>query len=847
MAGVTGLRLLDGIGRDLVYRYRLLPTPGFDYVGRACIAMTGYTPEEHYADPELGMRLVHPDDLPLLDAMRRGSVPPGPLVIRWVRRDGSILWTEQRAQVVLDAQQRPAWIEGIARDITDLVIATDAMRAAHAGVRSLLEISDDLGIIVEPSGRVVYANPALLALTGWSADEVQGRAWAGLFGGTRDQLPGALRPDRASPPQGREPAPILLRDGTEHLVRWRPMPLLDSRAAVVATAALGSDQTRSGRADEWAVDLGAAVAMSGESVVITDPEARIQYVNRAFERATGYRSDEVLGRNPRILASGHQSPAFYRSMWWILGRGRTWRGELVNRRRDGTLLVEEATIAPVTGADGGVVAYVAVKRDVTRTRHLRASLDDATRQREVLAKALDGLAIRETAEATCEDLAAVMCELPASVAAGVALIDGESAAQLIAVRSLMPLQIASGFALPDIAERMLKHAEQGPWIEPVMADGSPEATDALEAGIHAILIVPLRHEATVLGALLLAGADATGADLQPQIAAATQIATVARTLLAPHVASRNARALLRERVRSTIEDQAFRIVFQPIVDLYSGGVVGFEALARFDDLRNPLEHFAEATACEMGEALELAAIEAAIAAAEPLSRGAMLTLNVSPSTIGSPRLGDLLRESVRPIVLEITEHARVDDYEALRASIASLGPAVRVAVDDAGAGEANLHHLIQLRPDFVKLDISLVRGIDADFTRQAMVVGLKEFARVSGRALIAEGIETDLERTTLSELSVRFGQGYLLGAPAPAAAWANVVIESQESFAADSASAAWEPRQAAPAPVRPLTNRRRRPEGRPTGPVPAGPAVDPAPGSGGAVGQARATVGWRRP
>jgi len=118
-------------------------------------------------------------------------------------------------------------------------------------------------------------------------------------------------------------------------------------------------------------------------------------------------------------------------------------------------------------------------------------------------------------------------------------------------------------------------------------------------------------------------------------------------------------------------------------------------------------------------------------------------------------------------VIEVTEHEPIDDYEAVRASISALGPDVRVAVDDAGAGIANFGHIVELRPDYVKLDASLIRGIDGDPTRQALVVGLRHFARSLGHDVIAEGVETEAELQTLRSLGVRLAQGYLLGRPGP--------------------------------------------------------------------------------
>ena len=119
----------------------------------------------------------------------------------------------------------------------------------------------------------------------------------------------------------------------------------------------------------------------------------------------------------------------------------------------------------------------------------------------------------------------------------------------------------------------------------------------------------------------------------------------------------------------------------------------------------------------------------------------------------------------QPIILELTEHARIEDYDGLRDALASYGSGVRLAIDDAGAGYASLRHILELRPAFVKLDLSIVRGIEADPVRQALVSGLVYFAAKTGSELIAEGVETDEEANILVDLGIRFGQGYLLGRP----------------------------------------------------------------------------------
>ena len=162
-----------------------------------------------------------------------------------------------------------------------------------------------------------------------------------------------------------------------------------------------------------------------------------------------------------------------------------------------------------------------------------------------------------------------------------------------------------------------------------------------------------------------------------------------------------------------------------------------------------------------------------MAAARALPAGTWLDLNASPRLLADPgRLREVLWAADRALVLEVTEHELVRDYEALRAAVRGLGHDIRLAVDDAGAGIANFGHIIDLRPDFVKLDISLVRRVNANMGRQAMVVGMRHFSRTAGCSLVAEGIETEAEAATLRVLGVEFGQGYLFGHPGPADVWA---------------------------------------------------------------------------
>ncbi len=155
------------------------------------------------------------------------------------------------------------------------------------------------------------------------------------------------------------------------------VPLRGPQGEVVGVLGTYMDITERKRAQESSVRLATAVEQSAEAIVITDANGSILYTNPAFEKTTGYTFAEVLGQNPRILKSGKQDDEFYRRMWTVLSAGKVWSGHLINKRKDGTLFEESATISPVRDRGGQIVNYVAVKRDVSNERRLEQQLFQA--------------------------------------------------------------------------------------------------------------------------------------------------------------------------------------------------------------------------------------------------------------------------------------------------------------------------------------------------------------------------------------------------------------------------------------------------------------------------------------
>jgi EAL domain-containing protein (putative c-di-GMP-specific phosphodiesterase class I) len=211
----------------------------------------------------------------------------------------------------------------------------------------------------------------------------------------------------------------------------------------------------------------------------------------------------------------------------------------------------------------------------------------------------------------------------------------------------------------------------------------------------------------------------------------------------------------------------FRLVYQPIVHLDTGIVAGVEALCRFNDGRSPEHWFKECEHLDLAVALDLAIIERALADIPRIPDG-YLSINLSPSTLRDPRLAHLLRAPGVPterIVVEVTEHARVNDYlEAQRVLGALRKAGIRVAVDDAGSGYASLRHILELRPDIIKMDLSITRDIDTDPARRALATALVIFAGELGAVVVAEGAETESELRALQSSGIYRAQGFAIAA-----------------------------------------------------------------------------------
>ncbi|MBM3791442.1 MAG: PAS domain S-box protein, partial [Acidobacteria bacterium] len=239
-------------------------------------------------------------------------------------------------------------------------------------------------LMADATGRVTYASPSALAIFGYTPDELMGDGWWNLMypdpTERERERQFVLHSVESKFPLSSEPYERLLRHkhGEPRWIAWQ-----DAVGPDGSIIGVGHDITRRKTAEEQLQKVMHAVEQSPSSVVITDAEGRIEYVNPKFTEITGYSNEEVLGQNPRILKSGEMTQEQYRALWETITGGEEWRGEFHNRRKDGELFWEMASISPVKDSRGEITHFVAIKEDITHRKNLELQLRQSQKMEAV--------------------------------------------------------------------------------------------------------------------------------------------------------------------------------------------------------------------------------------------------------------------------------------------------------------------------------------------------------------------------------------------------------------------------------------------------------------------------------
>ncbi|PDW01473.1 PAS domain S-box protein [Candidatus Viridilinea mediisalina] len=482
-------RLLAEHAQDIIYRFRLYPDCAFEYVSASVTAITGYSPEDHYADPNIGMRLIHPDDLPLMQGIIDGpAVQNGqPIILRWVRRDGRTIWIEQRNVCFHDESGRLLAVEGIARDISEQIESAEVLQR----YRLLSEHARDIVLFIDPdTGCIIEANHAASAAYGLSREA--------LIGYPVIELRSPQSRERFPSQMARAMSEGILFE-TEHCRAdgsLFPVEVSATRAIIDGKATMLSiirDISARRRGEAERDLLRSALAAAANAVVITNVEGQVQWANPAFTTLTGYSVAEVLGRKTSVLRSGRHDPSFYKQIWDYILSGHVWHGELINRRKDGSLYTEEMTITPVR-VNGDIAHFVAIKQEVTirveRRREHEALLSIASTLRRTRSRAeLMPTLLHQTCILLDVDSAALGMREPAT---------GDTVFEL----GLGRWEVLRGVRLPpgvSVSGRVMLTGELY-HSDDIQQDDSFVQPD-LKNGVHAAVCAPLSVDDVIIGVL----------------------------------------------------------------------------------------------------------------------------------------------------------------------------------------------------------------------------------------------------------------------------------------------------------------------------------------------------------
>jgi PAS domain S-box-containing protein len=295
----------------------------------------------------------------------------------WTRQDGSAIFVRESARAIRSEDGKILYYDGIVEDITEKKRAEEALRLTQFSV----EHASDAIFWMDPQGRLLYVNEAACRSLGWSREELLSLSIPDIDPlVTKDVWGANWEADKAR-------GSVVLE--TQHKTKQGRVFPVEVTANYLEfggkeySFAFARDITERKRAEAEHVRLVTAIEQSAEAVMITTTSGEIEYVNPAFTRITGFTREEALGQNPRILKSGNQDPALYQELWATVLEGKTWHGELVNRRKDGSLYNEQMNIAPVRGEGGEVTHFIATKQDITARKELEQRFVQAQKMEAV--------------------------------------------------------------------------------------------------------------------------------------------------------------------------------------------------------------------------------------------------------------------------------------------------------------------------------------------------------------------------------------------------------------------------------------------------------------------------------
>jgi len=265
------------------------------------------------------------------------------------------------------------------RETTPRAPSKDALRKERDLFSAVIDTAAVLVVILDPHGQIVRFNRTCEQVTGYGFDEVKGKPFWDVFliPEEAEAVKGVFGRLRAGQFPNEHENHWMTKDGRRRLIAWSNTALLDDHGSVEYIVGTGIDITERRQAMEQLRKLSRAIEQSPSSIIITDTAGNIEYVNPKFTQVTGYAVEQVAGKNPRLLKSGETPPEEYERLWKTITSGGEWRGEFHNKKKNGELYWESASISPITDAHGAITHFLAVKEDITQRKEMEEALRDS--------------------------------------------------------------------------------------------------------------------------------------------------------------------------------------------------------------------------------------------------------------------------------------------------------------------------------------------------------------------------------------------------------------------------------------------------------------------------------------
>ncbi|MDO8589257.1 MAG: EAL domain-containing protein [Armatimonadota bacterium] len=720
-----------------------------------------------------------------------------------ISKDGGRLDVEVNAGII-SYQGRPADLV-LFRNITERKRIEEAVERSRDSYLSLFEEFPALIWRSGADGKCDYFNGTWLAFTGRTIEQESGGGW--IEGIHPDDIKRRMT-TYFQAFKSRQPFELEYRlqrhDGEYRWIIDRGAPINDVDGKFMGYVGSCFDITDMKHAESNMRMHTSAMNAAGDQIVITDPDGRIEFVNLAFERETGYGSEEVIGKKPSVLKSGEHDAAFYDELWNTIRSGRTWQGEIVNRRKDGGLYTEDMTITPVKNESGEIERFIAIKRNITEKKVYEKQLDRLAHYDH-----LTGLPNRllfadrltqnlAKARRNGESLAVMFLDLDRfknindtlGHSIGDILLNGVARRLTACLREMDTVArmggdeftiILSQISQPDdatnVAQKILDSL-----AKPFDVGGGYELFVSASIGIT---MFPLDGSDVET---LVKNADTAMYRAKEQGRNNWQLCTSATNAAALQ------RMELETSLRRAVDREELLAHYQPRVDLSTGRIVGTEALLRWQHpelgLVSPAEFIPLAEDTGLIIPIGEWALREACAQNKAWQDSGLpkmpVAVNLSPRQFRQKDLveivaGILKETGLDPkyLELEVTESAIMHKPSVAAAALRRLKDmGVQVSIDDFGAGQSSLSYLKRFPIDTLKIDQSFIRDITTDPDDAAIARAIVAMAHSLKLNVIAEGVETLEQLQFLRSLDCDEVQGYFISRPVPAEEFARQVWEA---------------------------------------------------------------------